>query len=122
MSEFPWEVVILGIVFGINRLGTPLTYHRPVAFWGIQAMNLALAVPIAVRGIPGADGFPALGWLIAGLLVFHILQNVSLRSAALRRARQERAEVEQLRKLRALEATTTATAHDAPREAPPAGE
>ncbi|MDP2309723.1 MAG: hypothetical protein Q8P18_27130 [Pseudomonadota bacterium] len=115
MNEFPWEVLVLGLVLGINRLGTPATYHRPLAFWGIQVMNLAVAIPVALRGIQGAEGFPALGWLIAGLLVFHVLQNVSLRSMALTKKRQELAEREQLRKLRALEPTPD----DAPREAAP---
>jgi hypothetical protein len=119
MSGFPWEVFVLGLVLGINRLGTPATYQRPVAFWGIQVMNLALAVPVAIRGISGTENFPALGWLIAGLLVFHVLQNISLRTVALRRIRQEEQAREQQRKLRALDATTSATADDAPREAPP---
>lgn len=117
MSAFPWEVLILGLVLAINRVATPATYHRPIAFWGIQAMNVALAVPLAIVGLPGAEGFPALGWLVAALLVFHTLQNVSLRGVVLTKKRQELAEREQFRKLRALEPP----ANDAPGEAPPEG-
>jgi len=102
MSEFPWEVVILGLVLGINRVGTPHTYTRPFAFWGIQAMNVALAVPAVVFGLPGMDAVPLLGWLIAGLLAFHVLQNVSLRGAALAQTRREQDERDRIRKLRAL--------------------
>lgn len=118
MTGFPWEVLALGVVLGINRLATPATYDRPVLFWAIQILNLALAAPLAILGLPGAERFPALGWLIAALLLFHIFQNVSLRARAHTRRRQEAAGLEQMRKLRALEPPPD----DAPREAPPTGE
>lgn len=102
MSAFPWEVLVLALVLAINRLGTPMTYTRPVVFWGIQAANVALAVPAVLVGVPGMEAFPAVGWLIAGLLAFHVLQNLSLRSAALTQQRRERDERERIRKLRAL--------------------
>ncbi len=125
MNEFPWEVLILGAVLAINRLGTPATYDRPVAFWGIQVMNLALAVPVVIWGLPGVEGFRGLDWLIAGLLVFHVLQNVALRSNVLTRKRQEQAERDRIRSIRALEPSTpprgpSADAPEAPSvESPP---
>ncbi|MDP2316454.1 MAG: hypothetical protein Q8P41_26390 [Pseudomonadota bacterium] len=114
MSSFPWEVLILGVVLGVNRLATPATYERPIAFWAIQVMNVAVALPVALVGIPGTEGFPALGWLIAGLLLFHVLQNVSLRGTALARKRQALAAREQARKLRALEAPAALPRSDTP--------
>ena len=104
MSAFPWDVLALAVVLAVNRLAVPATYARPAAFWTIQALNLVLTGAVAVYGLPGLTDFPTVGWLVAGLLLFHVIQNVALRGNALQARARERAERERLAKLRALEA------------------
>ncbi len=103
MKTFPWEVLVLAAVLAVNRLAVPSTFFRPAAFWAIQAVNVVLALVAAVYGVPGLTAYPSVGWLVAGLLAFHVFQNAALRSQALRKREQEQRERERLQKLRALE-------------------
>ncbi|MFN7143537.1 MAG: hypothetical protein ACK4YP_07175 [Myxococcota bacterium] len=102
MKAFPWEVLVLAALLAVNRLLVPMTYTRPAAFWAIQAVDVALAVLVAVYGVPGLEAFRSVGWLIAGLLVFHVLQNIALRSQARAKREREEGERERLRKLRSM--------------------
>lgn len=114
MTDFPWDLVALALVLAVNRLGTPATYERPVAFWGIQVVNLVLAAAVAVFGMPGLSTYASVNWLVAGLLVFHVFQNITLRGQARRKREAQAAERARMRKLRAL-----AGEGSPPSEAPP---
>lgn len=102
MKTFPWEVLVLAALLAVNRLVVPMTFTRPAAFWAIQAVDVVLAVLVAVFGIPGLEAYRSVGWLIAGLLAFHVLQNIALRSQALAKRAREEGERERLRKLRSM--------------------
>lgn len=110
MTAFPWDVAALALVLALNRLATPATYFRPVAFWAIQGLDLALAVAAAVWGLPGLAGYSSVGWLVAALLAFHVFQNVALRSRAVHKRAMDEAERERIRRIRALEAQSDAPA------------
>lgn len=103
MSTFPWEILILAAVLAGNRLVVPGSYNRPAVFWGFQALNIAIAIATAFYGLPGLSTYPIVSWMVAGLLAFHVFQNFALRDAALIRARRDKQEREQLRKLREID-------------------
>jgi len=113
MKSFPWDVLVLAVVLAVNRLATPRTYFHPTAFWAIQAVNAVLALAVGIWGLPGLGAFPSVGWLIGGVLAFHGLQNVALRTQAVDQRARAAAERERMRKLRALEALPESS------EAPP---
>ena len=82
MSDLPWDVVGLAGVLAANRLLVPRVALKPGIFWPIQAVTAGLAVGVAVAGLPGLTEYGAVKWLVAGLLAFHVAQNLSIRSMA----------------------------------------
>lgn len=117
MQRFPWEVVVLAVVLALNRLVVPGAVRRPPVFWGVQALNAALALGVVIFGVPGLEGYPAVSWLIAGLLAFHIVQNLTLRSRVLGEARR-RADERELTRI-AGDVTRLNEQLQGPNEAPP---
>jgi hypothetical protein len=101
--SFPWDIAVLTAVLGLNRILVPSSLRRPALFWTIQAVDLTLALLVLVFGLPGLGSIRVAGWLVGGLLVFHVVQNLAMRQAELGRAEREIAERERLRKLRSLE-------------------
>jgi hypothetical protein len=105
MDDFPWEVLVLGLVLLGNRVILPLTLDRKPLFWLLQAIDVATAVAAVVTaGLPGRAPYPVVGWMVAALLVFHIVQNFSMRDHALHRRAMEAADKEHLRMLRGAHA------------------
>ncbi len=100
--DVPWEVVVLAAVLGLNRLVARVVVDRPVLYWGVQALNATLAGLVAVYGLPALSGFPAVSWLVSGLLLFHSVQNLAHRSQLRSAARRARAERERARELARL--------------------
>ncbi|MFZ5481812.1 MAG: hypothetical protein ACOZNI_33940 [Myxococcota bacterium] len=101
MDTFPWEVLVLGLVLLGNRVVLPLTLARPPLFWGLQALDVAVAVAaVAHAGLPGRTAYPIVGWMVAALLVFHVVQNFAVREQHRLREEREAAEREHLRILR----------------------
>lgn len=100
MNAFPWEVIVLAVVLGINRLAIHAAAKRPALFWGIQLLDAALAVLVLVFGMPGLQHLPGVAWLVAAILVFHLVQNFSIRSRALHDERRKAEEKELLRMAR----------------------
>ena len=71
-------ILAVAALLGANHLATMgQDFHqRRAVFYGIQLANLAAACFLVVYGIPGFA--PPLGivkYLLAGLLIFHIVQN-----------------------------------------------
>jgi hypothetical protein len=103
MSDFPWEVLVLGLVLLGNRVLVPLASTRPPLFWGIQAVDVAMAVAAVVHaGLPGKTEYPVVGWTVAALFVFHVVQNFALRDQARLRREREANDRERLRMLRGM--------------------
>jgi hypothetical protein len=96
-------VVGLAVLLGANRLLVPRVARKPRLFWAIQAVTAGLAVGIAAAGLPGLGAFPEVRWLVSGLLVFHVVQNLALRSALVRRAERDAFERELAEQLRRTE-------------------
>lgn len=61
----------------------------PWAFWGLQAVNLAVACWLLVWGLPGFVDFPLVSWILGLLLIFRIVQNNMLRARFLRQAQED---------------------------------
>jgi len=98
----PWEVVVLAAVLVLNRFAARAVLQRPILYWGVQVINAVLAALVAVFGLPGLPAVPAVRWLVSGLLVFHIVQNLAYRSQVRGAAKRELAERERIRQLKAL--------------------
>ncbi len=103
MRSFPWDVVGLAVLLGANRLLIPRVALRPRLFWAVQAVTAGLAVGIAVVGLPGLGAFLEVRWLVSGLLVFHVVQNLALRTALVQRAERDAFERELAAQLRRTE-------------------
>lgn len=102
MKVFPWDVVGLAVLLGANRLLVPRVALKPRLFWPIQAVTAGLAVGVAVVGLPGLGAFPEVRWLVSGLLVFHVVQNLAHRSVLVRRAERDAFERELSAQLRTI--------------------
>lgn len=94
---FPWEVVALAVVLGINRLALPAAIKRPPLFWAIQAMDVAVIVAVLFFGMPGLKHVPAVAWMVAAIVAFHVVQNLSVRSKAVHDERRKAEERELVR-------------------------
>jgi hypothetical protein len=114
MTNFPWDLVGLAGLLAVNRLGLKAAIARPSLFWGLQGLNLAGAGAALVWGMPGLSAYPQVSWLVAGLLAFHVFQNLALRAQALTHAERDAGERERWRKLRALDAPPAAPPSDPP--------
>lgn len=102
MGGFPWEIALLSAVLLSNRLTAKAFHLSARLFWTVQASNLGMAAFVAWYGLPGLERFGGVRWMVAGLLVFHAVQNFGVRATYAREARYEREEREQLRALRAV--------------------
>jgi hypothetical protein len=80
MNAPPVELVALAALLLVNRMVIPSQALRGAVFWPIQVADAAAALYVVFVGLPDLDRFPVVGWMVAGLLVFHIAQNLSIRS------------------------------------------
>jgi hypothetical protein len=96
-------LVGLAALLGVNRLLVPRIALKPRLFWAIQAVTAGLAVGVAVVGLPGVGGFPEVRWLVSGLLMFHVVQNLALRTALVQRSERDAFERELAAQLRRTE-------------------
>lgn len=78
LSDAPWDFGALVVVLLLNRTLVP-SLKRPVAFWCFQALTVGTAAWFVVFGIEGLGRVPVAKWVVAGLLVFHAVQNVVIR-------------------------------------------
>lgn len=100
MDRFPWEVLTLAAVLALNRLAVPSVAARPALFWAIQAVNLGGGAAVIFFGVPGLGEYPVVGWLVAGLLAFHAVQNFATRGKVLHDAQRRTEEREIARMVR----------------------
>lgn len=75
MDGFSIDLVVLAAFLLANRTIVPELRRAPL-FWGFQAINLGGAAYFAIWGVTGLERYPVASWLVAGLLVFHSIQNV----------------------------------------------
>ncbi len=108
----PPELLLLAVLFAVNRLVLPRVLQNAPVFWLVNALDVAGAVYIYVRGFPGMEDQTAVRLLIGTLLLFHVAQNLSLRA-------RERDRVEMAGKLRAAR-LAAARAHTADSPGPSA--
>jgi hypothetical protein len=77
------DLLVLVLVLIANR--TIVRSLRSAAlFWTFQAGVFALAVWFAWHGVAGLEGYGVVRWIVPGLLVFHIVQNVVVRKGGSR--------------------------------------
>ena len=74
MENFPIDLACFAGLLLANRTIVPELKHR-VAFWSFQVVNLAGAGWFAFRGVEGLEQYPVASYLVAGLLLFHGVQN-----------------------------------------------
>ncbi len=78
MSAPPWDFGLLVMVLLANRTIVPSLKAAPM-FWAFQAVTVATAGWFIWNGIDGLDRVPIAKWVVAGLLVFHAVQNFVVR-------------------------------------------
>ncbi len=74
----PWDLALLVGVLVANR-SLVRWFPATLFFWGFQGVIAATAIYFGVQGIGGLEHVQAVRWLVVGLLVFHLVQNVALR-------------------------------------------
>lgn len=75
MDGFSVDIAILAGFLLANRTIVP-ELRRKALFWSFQALNLGGAAYFAIWGVTGLERYPVASYLVAGLLVFHSIQNV----------------------------------------------
>lgn len=78
----PPELLLLALLFAVNRLVLPRVLQNAPVFWLVNALDVAGAVYVYVRGFPGLEDQAAVRLLIGTLLLFHVAQNLALRARA----------------------------------------
>lgn len=73
-----FELLILVLVLIANRTIVH-ALRAPALFWAFQGLMLGLAGWFAWYGVTGLQGYGVVRWLVPGLLVFHLVQNVAVR-------------------------------------------
>lgn len=73
-----YELLFLVLVLIANRTLVRSMKH-PALFWAFQAVLFGLAGWFGWNGVGGLQGYGVVRWLVPGLLVFHIVQNVVVR-------------------------------------------
>ena len=81
MDPFPWDLVVLVVLVVVHRSVVP-SLRSSSAFWTFQAVNVGAAVWFAVYGVNGTADVPIVKVLVPGLLIFHGIQNIAVRSGA----------------------------------------
>jgi hypothetical protein len=79
-------ILAVAALLGLNRLifHTPGWENRRMIFWGLQILNLTVIVALIAIGIPGFTGAAkAIDWVLALLLVHHVVTNNGRLMAAL---------------------------------------
>jgi len=89
----PPELLLLALLFAVNRLALPRVLQNAPVFWLVNGLDVVGAGYVYVRGFPGLEDQAAVRLLIGTLLLFHVAQNLSLRA-------RERERVELAKKLR----------------------
>lgn len=95
-------VALAGLLL-VNRVLMPRLAPRPAAFWALFGVNVAVLVLVVWKGMPGTGGHGPARWVIAVLLVYHLVLYLQTR-ARLRdeghSLEDERALLRQLREAR----------------------
>lgn len=81
-------------VLGTNQLVMRLRalQQQAAVFWTLEALNLAFAVWVLWRGLPGFDHQPVVSLVVGLLVLLHGVQNLSVRQRVLADLREEEAE------------------------------
>lgn len=68
----------IAVLLGLNNALVRISWLkvRPVTFYAVQVLNVAVAGWLFWRGIPGFEHIPAISWMLALLLILHVVQNV----------------------------------------------
>lgn len=83
LADAPWDFGLLVLVLLLNRTLVP-SLKQPALFWAFEAFTVGSAVWFAWRGIDGLERVPVAKWVVAGLLVFHAVQNYVVRKGGKR--------------------------------------
>lgn len=74
----PWDLAVLVGVLVANRSLVRWIQHA-LFFWSFQAVIVACIAWYALNGVQGLEHVAAVRWLVCGLLIFHLVQNVAVR-------------------------------------------
>jgi hypothetical protein len=105
MSPPPAELIVLAVLLLINRLVVPTQALNTPVYGAIQLANGAAGVYALFVGVPGLDRYPVVGWMVGGLLLFHVAQNASIRSRKRHDLEMREADRERMRERAALRRT-----------------
>ncbi len=94
MDLTTWILFGVVLVIAANQLVVriPVLIGSTAGFWGIQILDVGLAVAMLVFGLPGFEHFPPVKVILALLLLWHVAQNNHARTAWSRRRSLERRE------------------------------
>jgi len=76
----PPELLLLALLFAVNRLVLPRVLEYSAVFWLVNGLDVVGAGYVYVRGFPGMEDQTAVRLLIGTLLLFHVAQNLALRT------------------------------------------
>lgn len=75
------DLVVAACIVLVNRMLAPRVLRFAIAFWAIQALNIAGAAWFAIRGFDGLAHYPIAGWAVAVLYMLHFGRNLMARRA-----------------------------------------
>lgn len=105
MSPQAAAVAVIFLVIVANQLVMRSnSWERRPVYLALQALNAALAVGIAVAGVPGFEHAPLYRYALAGVFVFRLVWNHFQVQSALQEARREELEAERERLLDQIQA------------------
>ena len=87
MIHYPWEILFLAAVLLLNRAALRASWSRPWLFWLIQGLDGLCLGWLLLHGLSGLEHIPAANWMVAALIVFHMIQNFNLRTRSLQSGR-----------------------------------
>ena len=105
MDTTTWILFGVVLVIAANQLVVriPLLIGSRTGFWGIQLLDITVALTLLIFGLPGFEHFPPVRVILALLLLWHVAQNNHARTAWRRRRVQEQREEALDRRARSLE-------------------
>jgi hypothetical protein len=105
MDTTTWMLFGVVLVLAANQLVVriPLLIGSKTGFWGIQLLDISLAVALLIFGLPGFEHYPPVRVILALLLLWHVAQNNHALTAWRRRQVQSRRDEELARRARPVE-------------------
>jgi hypothetical protein len=87
---FPWDLVALAVLLGVNRLAGPKWLLRTPFYVGVQFLDVVAIGLVLWFGLPGTQSYPVVKAFVAVVIAFHVVQNFAARGLAVQRVAEGR--------------------------------